>query len=331
MNSASKPGSPALPRASAWLRRLLLGAALGLAAQAAFATDVNFGVIRGLTTSNLAYDNGTLQKRLGALGYDLKWRGPYSGTPYDALSAGQVDITFTTSTNAAAVAQGASRFKIFGYQEPDLDGEGVWVKKDAGIKTLADLKGRKIATDRGGSGHHVLLKALEKAGLDPKDVQISYFDPAEALAAFNGGQVEALATWRTFGASAEAKGNGVKLVSGRDVGSENVLIYIAREAFAKEHPEALKAVFEALRESAAQSAADPEATAKVWARLGNLPLEQARIFVPPASREFRAVTPALVPTLEQAANLFVKYKVISKAPNYTPFVFDVNQVTPAKR
>ncbi|MFT4266334.1 MAG: aliphatic sulfonate ABC transporter substrate-binding protein [Xenophilus sp.] len=312
-----------------WLKRLLLGAALGLAAQMAQAVDVNFGVIRGLTTSNLANDNGTLQNRLQAVGSQLKWQGPYGGTPWDALNAGQVDITFTTATNAAAVASN-SRFKIFGYQAPDLDGEGVWVKKDAGIQSLADLKGRRIATDRGGSGHHVLLKALDKAGLSLKDVQVSYFEPADALAAFNGGQVDALATWRTFGASAEAKGGGVKLVSGRDVGSENVLIYIVREAFAKDHPEAVKAVFEALRESAAQSARDPEATARVWARLGGLPIEQARIFVPPASREFLPVTAALVPTLEQTASLFVKYKVIPKVPSYAPLILDVNPITPIR-
>jgi sulfonate transport system substrate-binding protein len=128
------------------------------------------------------------------VGSTLVCRGPYPGTPYEALSAGQVDVTFTTSINAAPALLGNVKFKIFAYQEPDLDGEGVWVKKDSGIKTLADLKGRGIASDKGGSGHHVLLKALDKAGISPKDAQISYFDPADALAAFNGGQVEAIAT-----------------------------------------------------------------------------------------------------------------------------------------
>lgn len=307
------------------LATTVLVAGTGLmAASEAVAVDVNYGVIRGLTTSNLAKENGTLDKELAAVGDKLVWRGPYSGTPYEALSAGQVDITFTTSTNAAAAALGNTKFVIFGYQEPDLDGEGVWVKKDAGIRTLADLKGKRIATDRGGSGHHVLLKSLEKAGLTPKDVKISYFDPADALAAFNGGQVDALATWRIFGASAETKGGGVKIASGRDVGSENVLIYIAREAFAKAHPQAVKAVFNALAESAAQSAKDPAATAKLWETLGKLSPEDAKIFVPPASRPFLPVTNALLPTLESAAALFVKHKVVPRVPDYRPLIFDVN-------
>jgi len=288
--------------------------------------ELQYGVIRGLTTSNLAKENGTLERKLKEVGANLVWRGPYSGTPFEALSAGQVDVTFTTSTNAAPAVLGNAKFKIFGYQEPDLDGEGIWVKKDSGIKSLADLKGRKVASDKGGSGHHVLLKALDKAGIDPKDVQISYFDPADALAAFNGGQVEALATWRTFGASAETKGNGFKLVSGRDVGSENLLIYIVRDQFAKDHPRAVKAVFDALREAAAESAKDPAATARLWEKLGSLDPKVAPIFVPPASREFRAMTPALLPTLNSAANLFVKYGIIPRAPDYSKVLFDVNDV-----
>lgn len=305
----------------------LLVAATGFGvAGNAMAVDVNYGVIRGLTTSNLAKENGSLEKELAAVGDKLVWYGPYSGTPYEALSASQVDITFTTSTNAAAAALGSTRFVIFGYQEPDRDGEGVWVKQDAGINSLAELKGKRIATDRGGSGHHVLLKALEKAGLTPKDVKISYFDPADALAAFNSGQVDALATWRIFGASAETKGGGVKIASGRDVGSENVLIYIAREAFAKQHPQALKAVFKALAESADQSAKDPDATARVWERLGKLSPEDAKIFVSPASRKFLPVTNALLPTLESAAALFVKNKVVPRVPDYRPMIFDVNSV-----
>lgn len=308
------------------LSRLLAAAAFGAVAQVSVAADVNYGVIRGLTTSNLAYDSGLLQKKLAAVGHQLKWRGPYGGTPYDALNAGQVDITFTTSTNAAAVVLGDTRFKIFAYQAPDLDGEGVWVKKSSNIKTLADLKGRRIATDRGASGNHVLLKTLEKAGLTLKDVQVSYFDPPEALAAFNGGQVEALATWRTFGVSAEARGDGVKLSTGREVGSENLLIYIVRTDFANKHPEAVRAVFDALQESARQSAANPEATAEVWARLGKLPLDSARLLVPPASRTVEFVTPALLPTLKNAGDLFVKYGVIPRSPNYEGFIFDVSKL-----
>ncbi|WP_371423087.1 ABC transporter substrate-binding protein [Tardiphaga sp.] len=305
---------------------LMLADIAPLAAQGAKPVDFQFGVIRGLTTSNLAKENGAFDRRLGEAGARLVWRGPYPGTPYEALAAGQVDATFTTSTNAAPAVLGNAKFKIFGYQEPDLDGEGVWVKKGAGINSLADLKGRKIASDKGGSGHHVLLKALDRAGISPKDVDISYFDPADALAAFNGGQVEAIATWRTFGASAETKGNGVKLVSGRDVGSENLLIYIVREQFAKEHPRTIKAAFDALRESAAESAKDPAATARLWEKLGNLDPKVAPIFVPPASRELHAVTPALIPILDNAANLFVKYGVIPRAPDYSRMLFNVSDV-----
>lgn len=311
-----------------WLPAVLLALAgtwVG-AVSTAHAADVNFGVIRGLTTSNLAQDSGLLQDKLQAAGHTLQWRGPYSGTPYDALNAGQVDITFTTSTNAAAVALGNSRFKIFGYQEPDRDGEGIWVKKDAGIKTLQDLKGKKIASDKGGTGHHLLLKALQKTGLTLDDVQVSFFDPAEALAAFNSGQVDALSTWRTFGASAESRGNGVKLADGNELGSENLLIYIVRDSFAQAHPEAVKAVFAALQEAAQRSAANPEATAEVWARLGKLPLETARIFVPPASRTFHPVDKSLIPTLDSAAQTFVDFKVIPRVPDYSDFIFDVNQV-----
>lgn len=287
---------------------------------------LQYGVIRGLTTSNLAKEDGFLERALARVNATLVWRGPFSNTPNDALSAGQVDVSFTTATGAASALLGNVDYRIFAYQEPDWDGEGIWVRPAAGIHSLRELKGHTIATDKGSSGHHVLLKALEKAGLTPQDVKISYFDPADALAAFNSGQVDALSTWRTFGASAEKQGGGVRIASGRDIGSDNALLYVVRAQFAQEHPQIVKAVFEALHDAAAESAAHPDATAALWAKLGKLPPDVAERFVPPASRPVLPATPDILPILQRAAEPFVREKVIPRAPDFAPTLLDVNTI-----
>ena len=76
--------------------------------------------------------------------------------------------------------------------------------KDSPIRSVAELKGKKIALNKGSNVHYLLVRALESAGLQYRDIQPVYLSPADARAAFERGSVHAWVIWDPFQAAAEA-------------------------------------------------------------------------------------------------------------------------------
>ncbi|MFX7984951.1 ABC transporter substrate-binding protein, partial [Acinetobacter baumannii] len=83
--------------------------------------------------------------------------------------------------------------------------------------TAADLKGKKVALNKGSNVHYLLVKALEKAGLKYSDIQPVFLPPADARAAFERGAVDAWAIWDPFLAAVEKQSGARLLLDGRGV------------------------------------------------------------------------------------------------------------------
>src|SRR4029450_9547200 len=69
------------------------------------------------------------------------------------------------------------------HEPPAPKGEAILVPKDSPIKSVADLKGKKIALNKGSNVHYLLVKALAKAGVQYSDIQAIFLTPADARAA----------------------------------------------------------------------------------------------------------------------------------------------------
>ena len=120
-----------------------------------------------------------------------------------ALAAGEIDlIASSPATMALAVLNAGIDVRLVAdiIQDgmPGYHSETWLVKTDSGIKTAADLKGKRIATGRGSIGHYLLLRVLEREGLTPNDVTIVFLSPGDAKAAFNSGAVDAWVTWNPY-------------------------------------------------------------------------------------------------------------------------------------
>ena len=86
----------------------------------------------------------------------------------------------------------------------------LWVREDQGIKSFADLKGKRIATTTGTTAHVFLDTALRANKLDPKDVEIVNQRMAEAVTSFISGAVPAVALWVPFNITVREKVPGAK-------------------------------------------------------------------------------------------------------------------------
>ncbi len=202
------------------IRRLLLSATLALAPLTIPASSqaqekalrIGFQKFGELI---LLKSRGTLEKKAEALGYKVTWiEFPAGPQLLEALNVGAIDFGNTGEAPPIFAQAAGAPFVYVGYEPAAPKGEAILVPKGSLIKTLADLKGKKVALNKGSNVHFLLAKALEKAGVAYAEVQLTYLAPADARAAFERGAVDAWVIWDPFLAAAEAATGARTLVDG---------------------------------------------------------------------------------------------------------------------
>jgi sulfonate transport system substrate-binding protein len=130
-------------------------------------------------------------------------------------------------------------------QPPAPAGEAIVVPKTSTLKSVAELKGKKVALNKGSNVHFLLVKALEKAGVKYGDIQVVYLPPADARAAFERGSVDAWVIWDPFLAAAEKQIGARVLQDGRGLVA-NHQFYLASRGYANKNPQVVQAVIDEL-------------------------------------------------------------------------------------
>ena len=147
--------------------------------------------------------------------YKIEWSEFPAAQPLlEAVGAGAVDLG--EAGDAPFLFAYASGAKIKAVQAGKSGGSStaLLVRKDAPIRGLADLRGKKIATGRGSIGHYLLLRLLEEAGLKPTDVQVVFLNPGDAKAAFTSGAIDGWVTWGSYVALAKLHDDATILADG---------------------------------------------------------------------------------------------------------------------
>ena len=163
----------------------------------------------------LLKERGLLEKRLAPQGWTVAWT-EFPGGPQllEALNVGAIDFG-TTGEAPPIFAQAAGAPLVYvGYEPPAPRGEAILVPKESPLAGVADLKGRKVAFNKGSNVQYLLVRALEAAGLTYADVEPVYLPPADARAAFERGAVDAWAIWDPFLAAAQAATGARTLADG---------------------------------------------------------------------------------------------------------------------
>jgi sulfonate transport system substrate-binding protein len=162
--------------------------------------------------------SGELTKLTGAFDnapYKIKFaRFDYGPPLVQAAASGAIDLGYVGTVPPITGAAEQFGFKIVATQhgsDQTKAAENIIVPKDSPIKTLADLKGKKLAVPQGSSAHGLALLALKSAGLTTKDVQLVYLSPAASATAFNTGKVDAWSIWNP--PSAIAVKNGARILA----------------------------------------------------------------------------------------------------------------------
>ena len=234
-------------KSSTWFTAALAGAALlfSLSAPQTPRAELRIGYQKSASLFVLQKAQGTLEKRLAALNTSVRWiEFPAGPQLLEGLNVGAVDIGYVGEAPPIFAQAAGANFIYIGHDPGAPEAEAIVVPKDSPLKTVADLKGKKIALNKGSNVHYLLVRALAAAGLRYTDVQPVFLAPADARAAFEKGAVDAWAIWDPFLAAVE-KQTGARIVAdGRNGVANNYPFYLAERQFNAKHPEVIKALFD---------------------------------------------------------------------------------------
>src|SRR5580698_2764727 len=147
---------------------------------------------------------GSLEKRLAPLHVEVKWTEfPAGPQLLEGLNVGAIDFGIAGEAPPIFAQAAGADLVYVGYEPPASAGEAILVPKDSHIKTVAELKGKKVALNKGSNVHFLLVKLLEQAGVNYKEIDTIFLTPADARAAFERGSVDAWAIWEPFLAAAQ--------------------------------------------------------------------------------------------------------------------------------
>lgn len=243
---------------------------------------------------------------LKGLTYDIQWTEFPAAAPLaEALNAGAVDSGPIGDAPAIFALAAGTRIRLIGANRSDPYGTAVLVRPDSPLKSAADLKGKRIGTNRGSIGHFVALKALASAGLKPEDADFRFLPPADAKLALTNGSVDAWSTWEPYTAMAETSGHARVLVSGRGLWSG--LSYLAATDAALASKRAVLADFlqRVVRAQvwSYQHVAEYSAT---LARIIGIPPEAARLQFERRRTQWQPIDAELVAIQQQTADFYLK-------------------------
>jgi len=243
---------------------------------------------------------------LKGLAYDIQWTEFPAAAPLaEALNAGAVDSGPIGDAPAIFALAAGTRIRLIGANRSDPYGTAVLVRPDSPLKGAADLKGKRIGTNRGSIGHFVALKALASAGLKPEDADFRFLPPADAKLALTNGSVDAWSTWEPYTAMAETSGHARVLASGRGLWSG--LSYLAATDAALASKRAVLADFlqRVVRAQEWSYQHVPEFSATL-ARIIGIPPEAARLQFERRRTRWQPIDAELVTIQQQTADFYLK-------------------------
>ena len=246
---------------------------------------------------------GTLDRTLAPLGFTVSWSEFLSGPPLlEALNAGAIDFGITGETPPIFAQAAGTPFVYVAADPPAPKGEGIVVPSGSTIKTLSDLRGRHIVTTKGSNANYLLVAALAKAGLTPKDAQISFLAPPDAFAAFRTGRVDAWCCWDPLFAAAEMTGG--QLVADAEGIAPNHQFFLARRSFAEANAPVVRAVVSAVGATEKSVAADTGAAAIKLGPETGIPIPVLQKALARVAYGVGPMTPAIFADQQKIADTF---------------------------
>jgi sulfonate transport system substrate-binding protein len=301
-----------------WLAALVFGIAtllLGAApARAEVPHRLNIGFQKSSLNLIVLKHRSTLDRRLEPLGINVTWTEfPAGPQLLEALSVGSIDFGMTGDTPPIFAQAAGTDLVYVGNEPPKPDASAIVVKDGSSVRSLVDLRGKKIAFTKGSSAHYLVVRALATAGIDYGDITPVYLTPAEARAAFETDRVDAWAIWDPYLAAAEQSLALRTVKSGKGLVS-NHTFYLANRKYADTHENIIAILFDELSRNERFLRENPKEVARILANYTGLDVPTFdRVLVRRPSFRVTYVEPHVAEEQQAIADNFQRLNLIPKA------------------
>lgn len=255
---------------------------------------------------------GELEKSLAAQGVNIKWvEFPAGPQLLEGLNVGSV--VFGEAGEAPPIfAQAANPNLVYvANQPPAPTAEALIVQKDSPIQSIQDLKGKRVALNKGSNVHYLLLKLLEAHNLTLNDIQPVYLPPSDARAAFEKGAVDAWVIWDPFFSAAEHQIQARVIANGEHLVS-NHQFYLADRKFAESNPAVLKTLVATLNQTTDWVKAHPDDAAKLLEKPTGLEFAVLKTSISRMGFGVQPISEKVAKEQQYVADAFFAQKLIPK-------------------
>jgi len=261
----------------------------------------------------IARQQQVIEKALESKHIAVKWVEFTAGPPLvEALNVGSIDVGWVGDAPPIFGQSAGSAIVYAAALAPNGKGEAIFVKPESPIKSLAELKGKKVGVGKGTSAHNLLIAALEKARVSFDEITPVYLSPADAAAAFASDKIDAWAVWDPFFAIAETRYNPRILTRSSDV-LDVKTYFIANRDFANAHPEVVTETIAQLKIAANWANANKDKVAEALHEVTGVPLDAQALAANRSVFSVEPITPEIIAHQQETADRFYKLKLIPNA------------------
>lgn len=221
----------------------------------------------------LAKAKGLYEEEFAKDGIDVKYDLYLAGPPMiEAFAGGRADFANTGDMPPVSARSAGVDIKVVSRAGYTPGGNALLIRPDAPFKSVADLKGQKIAVPIGSSAHHYLILLLKQSGLSASDVSIVNLPATDHQAALETNNVAAVATWEPWASVLENAKAGKILADSSSGVKRYVGVFLARNEFAQQYPD-VTARFLKVNEKAAEFIKNhPDEALELIAKESKLPV-----------------------------------------------------------
>lgn len=259
----------------------------------------------------IARQQASLENHFKPLGVEVKWVEFSSGPPMmEAMNVGSVDYG-AVGDSPPVFAQAAGAAIVYAAGQPVTNGQGILVPQHSAIRSIADLRGKRVGFTKGSSAHNIVVQTLERAGLTYADITPVYLTPPDAGPAFANGSIDAWSIWDPYFAIGETRQNGRILVNASEITRSNSF-YIANRDFARNHGPVLQQIIDVTTSTAKWAEGHRDEVAKSLSAVTGIPLDIQTIAADRSAFAVGPITDDIIATQQGVADRFFRLGLIPK-------------------
>eukprot|EP01037_Dinobryon_pediforme_P015222 gene15222-15367_t len=269
----------------------------------------------------IAKQQRLLETRFEPLGITVKWVEFSFGPPLlEALNTNNIDYG-TTGDAPPIFAQAAKANLLYVAALPAAGaGSAILLPEGSQLKTLADLKGKRIGFSKASSAHALTLAALEKAGLTYADITPVYLSPADGAAAFARGAIDAWTIWDPYYAIGERQKGARVLARADEIVAQNSY-FLANREYTQKFPNIISAVNEELAKASLWAKTHHAEAAELFSQATGVDLEAQTRTVGRTEFVFAPVSDKVAGEQQAIADRFYKLGLIPNPVNVRDIVW----------